>query len=92
MSHQNFTQIFARNMKIKLRIFQIEKLQKIPSLFKNEGVGIDKLFFFKISKIIYDILHQNGIKILAILKADPSYSPTGGFKLGQSYFNVLWVP
>ena len=45
MSHQNFTQNFTRNPKIKFKIFKIEKLQKILSLFKNEAYGIAKFFF-----------------------------------------------
>ena len=45
MSHQNFSQNFTRNPKIKFKIFKIEKLQKILSLFKNEEDGIAKFFF-----------------------------------------------
>ena len=45
MSHQNFTQNFTRNPKIKFNFFKIEKLQKILSLFKNEKDGIAKFFF-----------------------------------------------
>ena len=45
MSHQNFTQNFTRNPKIKFNFFKIEKLQKILSLFKNEEDGIAKFFF-----------------------------------------------
>ena len=45
MSHQNFTQNFTRNPKIKFKFFKIEKLQKILSLFKNEEIGITNFFF-----------------------------------------------
>ena len=57
MSHQNFTQKFARNPKIVFKFLKIEKLQKVPSLFKNEGIVITKFFSQNFSKIFYNILH-----------------------------------